>query len=133
MRYNFPWLLVVTLAIYFVWVSGWLISASAAERCTDWVQTQANAKKNDIQIIKLNNEVFRFLQGVWAMNPQTPPGFPFGTAAVAIHPTKIKDAGYLIAFVDGNRVCDGMPAPKALWDMISEIMANIPHHEPKGT
>ena len=69
---------------------------------------------------------YRFLQGVWAMNPITPPGLPYGDrAALATIPSR---DGALVLFVDGERACT-MDVPKELLKMLHDIANGVVSHE----
>ena len=53
---------------------------------------------------------YRFLQGIYAMNPSTPAGLPYGDKAVI---ATVKDNhGALIFWIDGKLACTPMPIPQ---------------------
>lgn len=69
---------------------------------------------------------YHFLQGIFAMNPMTPPGLPYGDhAALATVPDR---EGALVLFVDGERAC-AMPVPKELLEMLRDVESGKTTHE----
>ena len=73
---------------------------------------------------------FHFLQGVYAMNPQTPPGLPPGDGATLA--TFGRDPGGEILWTKGDLnkgglICGAaMPVPKALLDLMDGKIADSP-------
>jgi hypothetical protein len=111
-----------------------LPQASHAEnstaRCVD-----ASVPRNEIlahngKWIQLTPEQWQFLRGVYAMNPETPPGLPYGDKAVL---AEIRDnAGGLVFFIDGDLACTPMTAPPALLSLMQEVGAGSISHEGAG-
>ena len=61
--------------------------------------------------IELTPEQWEFLRGIYAMNPLTPPGLPYGDKAAL---AKVDgNSGGLIFFIDGDRACTPMPVPNS--------------------
>jgi hypothetical protein len=80
--------------------------------------------------IELTNDQWQFLRGIYAMNPQTPPGLPYGDHAVLAQVGG--DAGGLIFFIDGDKACTPMVAPKELLSMMQDVATNTINHETGG-
>ena len=77
--------------------------------------------------VEVTPEQRLFLAGVYALNPGTPPGLPFGDKAVI---AKIKeDPGALIFFIDGDKACTPMPVPPELVEMLTAIGSGEISHE----
>jgi len=71
-----------------------------------------------------------FLAGIFAMNPLTPPGLPYGDKAVLV--TGEKATGGLVFFLDDRKACDFMPVPKELIDLLMAIGRGDVAHEGDG-
>jgi hypothetical protein len=72
--------------------------------------------------VKQSSARFHILEGIWLMNPATPPGLPDADGAI-LASTKGKDGGTVL-FTKGDLVCGPpMEAPKILLDMLNH--ANI--------
>ena len=76
--------------------------------------------------IQLTQEQWEFLRGIYAMNPLTPPGLPYGDKAAL---AKVDgDSGGLIFFIDGDKACTPMPFPDKLLAMMDDVAtAKINH------
>jgi hypothetical protein len=72
----------------------------------------------------LNKAQFNFLQGIYAVNPKTPPGLPPGDKAAL---ATIQDAE-IIFFLDGTQACDPMPVPKALIELLQNVGKGAINH-----
>ena len=104
--------------------------AAEVGHCVDIsVPKQAVAAHNG-KWIDLSQDQWEFLRGVYAMNPLTPPGLPFGDKAALAKVDGNSDG--LIFFIDGNRACTPMEAPEALLGLIDEISAAKIKHEGAG-
>jgi hypothetical protein len=61
--------------------------------------------------VELSAEQWQFLRGVYATNPETPPGMPHGDHAVL---ARFDDMGSgFVFFIDGDRACTPMRAARA--------------------
>ena len=68
----------------------------------------------------------QFLRGVFVLNPNTPPGLPYGDKAVLAQIDG--DSGGLVFFIDGTRACTPMAIPAVLVSMMQDVgAATIPH------
>ena len=93
--------------------------ADDASRCVDVSVPRKAIEAEKGQWIELTAEQWQFLRGIYAMNPQTPPGLPFGDKAVL---AKIEgNENALVFFLDGDRACMPMAAPKALLAMLDDV------------
>lgn len=103
-----------------------LVLAAEAARCVDVSTPKAAVEKMHGKWIELTPEQWEFLRGIYAMNPLTPPGLPYGDKAALARVDGRKDG--LVFFLDGDRACTPMPAPEALLSMMDEVAtARIPH------
>ena len=64
------------------------------------------------------------------MNPQTPPGLPYGDHAVLAQIAG--DTGGLIFFIDGDKACTPMPVPHELISMMQDVATDKIGHEGAG-
>jgi len=80
--------------------------------------------------IELTPDQWQFLRGVYAMNPQTPPGLPYGDKAVL---ARINDntAG-MVFFIDGDKACTPMLAPPELLTLMQEVASGSINHQGAG-
>jgi hypothetical protein len=82
---------------------------------------------HDGQWVEVTPEQYHFLQGVYALNPMTPKGLPYGDRAVL---ATTEDApGGLIFFIDGDRACTPMPVPRELVEMMRDVALGVVNHE----
>jgi hypothetical protein len=77
--------------------------------------------------IELTREQWQFARGVYVMNPQTPPGLPYGNRAVIAYVEN--DPGGLIFFIDGDKACSPMPLAKELRALLMDVGEGKVTHE----
>ena len=80
--------------------------------------------------IQLTPEQWEFLRGIYAMNPLTPPGLPYGDKA-ALAKVDGNDGG-LVFFIDGDKACTPMPVPQTLLSMMDDVATAKINHEGDG-
>ncbi len=69
---------------------------------------------------------WQFLRGIYAMNPQTPAGLPFGDHAVLV--TVPSFDGAIVFFLDGEQACFPMKVPSVLLKLLATVKSgDIPH------
>ena len=80
--------------------------------------------------IQLTTDQWEFLRGIYAMNPLTPPGLPYGDKAAL---AKVEgDSGGLVFFIDGDKACTPMPVPDKLLTMMDDVATAKINHEGNG-
>ena len=80
--------------------------------------------------IELTSEQWQFLRGIYAMNPLTPPGLPYGDKAALV---KIDgNSGGMVFFIDGDKACTPMAVPDQLLAMMDEVATAKINHEGTG-
>jgi hypothetical protein len=121
----------VALTLGLVVLPQWAFAGdSFAAHCVDLtVPKHAVAERNG-RWIELTSDQWQFLRGIYAMNPQTPPGLPYGDHAVLAQVAG--DAGGLIFFIDGDKACTPMAAPRELLSMMDDVATNTINHEGGG-
>ena len=73
----------------------------AVRRCVDVsIPRQATEARNG-RWIELTSEQWQFLRGIYATNPETPPGLPYGDKAVLAQVDN--SSGGLVFFIDGDK------------------------------
>ena len=87
--------------------------------CIDLSKIKSVIKQNDGRLTELTSEQWEFLRGIYAMNPETPPGLPPGDKAVLAQ--KEGNDGGIVFFVDKDKACSPMPIPKQLLDMLKDV------------
>ena len=82
---------------------------NSASRCVDVSLPKNAVIARNGKWIELTPEQWQFLRGVYALNPETPPGLPYGDKAVLAQVDN--DSGGLVFFIDGKKACTPMRAP----------------------
>ncbi len=78
---------------------------------------RAFAAAANASVVTLTKEQWEFMRGVYVINPETPPGLPFGDGAAMMKVEGRREA--LIVFLDGNATCvTPMVGPGVMVDMI---------------
>lgn len=104
--------------------------ADGAEHCLSASIPKGAIAEHNGRWIELTRDQWQFLRGVYAMNPQTPPGLPYGDSAVL---AQVEGANSgLIFFIDGDKACTPMAAPKELLDMMRDVATDTISHEGGG-
>lgn len=132
-----PWRLfpLAALAVgLLVYVFGGAAVAQSPPRpstlCVDIAVPKGAIMARDGKWIELTPEQWQFLRGVYVVNPQTPPGLPYGDKAVLAQVDG--NAGGMVFFIDGDKACTPMPVPKELLDMMSKVGTGELAHEGGG-
>ena len=107
-----------------------LAYADDSIRCVDVSVPKKAVEAGRGQWIELTAEQWEFLRGIYAMNPLTPPGLPYGDKA-ALAKIDGWDSG-LVFFLDGNRACTPMTATKALLALLDDVATAKISHEGSG-
>jgi hypothetical protein len=103
---------------------------TTAARCVDVSVPKTAVEAHNGKWIELTSDQWEFLRGIYAMNPATPPGLPYGDKAAL---AKIEgNTGGLIFFIDGERACTPMPVPEALLAMMDDVATAKISHEGSG-
>jgi hypothetical protein len=98
-----------------------------AARCVDVSAPKQAVEAQHGKWIELTSDQWQFLRGIYAMNPITPPGLPYGDKA-ALAMVGGHDGG-VVFFLDGNRACTPMLAPDALLTMMDDVATARINHE----
>jgi hypothetical protein len=77
---------------------------------------RAAINDQDSKPIEITPDQWKFLRGVYAMNPEAPCGLPYGDNAVLAQDGGDSDG--LLIFMDGDRLCAPMHAPPALLSLM---------------
>src|SRR5271168_3418960 len=73
---------------------------------------------------------WQFLRGVYVLNPNTPPGLPFGDKAVLVEVDG--KAGGLVLFIDGDMACTPMAIPQPLATIVQGVATAAVNHVRNG-
>ena len=107
-----------------------LAADNSGSRCVDISVPKQAVEARNGKWIELTTDQWQFLRGIYAMNPLTPPGLPYGDKAVL---AKMEgDSGGLVFFIDGDRACTPMPVPDELLVMINDVATANIQHEANG-
>jgi hypothetical protein len=80
--------------------------------------------------IQLTSAQWQFLRGVYVVNPNTPPGLPYGDKAVLAQ-VEGKPGG-LVFFIDGKMACTPMEIPQELLSMVQDVGTTAINHVGTG-
>jgi hypothetical protein len=80
---------------------------------------RAAINDQDSKPIEITQDQWKFLRGVYAMNPEAPCGLPYGDNAVLAQ--DCGDADGLLFFMDSDRLCAPMRAPPALLSLMERV------------
>jgi len=95
--------------------------------CADVSTPKAVVAAHHGRWIELSGDQWQFLRGIYAMNPQTPPGLPYGDRAVL---ARFDDFGSgIVFFIDGDKACTPMTAPPELLSLIKDVATHAIRHE----
>ena len=80
---------------------------------------RAAINDQDSKPIEITPGQWKFLRGVYAMNPEAPCGLPYGNNAVLAQDGGDSDG--LLFFMDGDRLCAPVHAPPALLSLMERV------------
>ena len=101
--------------------------ADETSRCVDISAPKKVIEAHHGKWIELTQNQWEFLRGIYAMNPLTPPGLPYGDKAAL---AKVDgDSGGLVFFIDGDKACTPMPVPDTLLSMMIDVATAKINHE----
>jgi hypothetical protein len=107
-----------------------LADDNLASRCVDASIPKSLISARNGRWIELTTDQWQFLRGIYAVNPQTPAGLPYGDHAVLAQVAG--DTGGLVFFIDGDKACTPMPVPSELITMMRDVATNTINHEGRG-
>jgi hypothetical protein len=107
-----------------------LAADSASSRCVDVSVPKDAITARNGKWIELTPEQWQFMRGIYAMNPQTPAGLPYGDKAVLAQIDG--NNGGMVFFIDGNKACTPMPIPVELIAMMRDVATDTINHESGG-
>ena len=107
-----------------------LVFARDSGNCVDVAVPKKAVEARNGKWIQLTPEQWEFLRGIYAMNPETPPGLPYGDKAALARVDG--NSGGLIFFIDGDKACTPMPVPEKLISMIDDVATAKINHEGNG-
>jgi hypothetical protein len=104
--------------------------SSSSSRCIDISVPKDAIMARNGKWIELTTEQWQFMRGIYAMNPETPAGLPYGDKAVLAQVDGNK--GGMVFFIDGNKACTPMPIPVELVAMMQDVATDTINHESGG-
>lgn len=107
-----------------------LAADATLSRCVDIATPKKAVEDRKGKWVQLTPEQWQFLRGVYVVNPETPPGLPYGDKAVLAEVDG--NAGGLVFFIDGTKACTPMPIPKELVSMLHDVATGELNHEAGG-
>lgn len=122
--------LVVIAALFSVLVAGGMFSpvrAAEGPPCKPIGDMMQHLDEKGVKRTDLTQDQLEFIRGIYAMNPLTPPGLPFGDKAALMQ--EVGDEGGVIFFLDGASYCTPMPVPAKLIKMLADVAAGKISHE----
>ena len=107
-----------------------LAADTSAAHCVDASVPKKMIEARNGKWIRVTQEQWQFLRGIYAMNPLTPPGLPYGDRAALARVDG--NSGGLIFFIDGDKACTPMPVPDTLLSMMDDVATAKINHEGGG-
>jgi hypothetical protein len=109
---------------------GAFAAGASAPLCSSIAGPKAVVAEHHGRWVELDSNQWQFLRGIYAMNPETPPGLPYGDrAAVA----RFDDIGSgIVFFIDGDKACTPMTAPPELLSLMKDVATHTVTHEGVG-
>jgi hypothetical protein len=102
-------------------------AADGAANCVDALVPKQAAEAHHGKWIELTSDQWQFLRGIYAMNPMTPPGLPYGDKAALV---EIEGhSGGMVFFIDGDKACTPMAVPDDLLSMMDDVATAKINHE----
>lgn len=87
--------------------------------CSNLAMIQDKLRDQKVTWGALDKNQFIFLEGVFAILPDTPKGLPLGDSAITMK--REGEDGELIFFVDGLNLCDPLPILPALITLLDQV------------
>jgi hypothetical protein len=109
---------------------GAFASDGASPVCVDLSKPKAEVAAHHGQWKELNTSQWEFLRGIFAMNPKTPPGLPYGDHAALAQFEG--DSRGIVFFIDDDKACTPMLVPPELLSMMSEVATHTVKHQAPG-
>jgi hypothetical protein len=117
----------LALAVGLVVLPQMVHAAEGAAGCVDASVPKHAVEARHGKWIELTSDQWQFLRGIYAMNPLTPPGLPFGDKAALV---KIDGrSGGMVFFIDGDKACTPMAVPDELLAMMDDVATAKISHE----
>jgi hypothetical protein len=107
-----------------------LAQDGAVSYCVDVSVPRKAIEARNGRWIVLTSEQWQFLRGIYATNPETPLGLPYGDKAVLAQVDN--SSGGLVFFIDGDKACTPMRAPPQLLALMQEVATGNINHEGAG-
>jgi hypothetical protein len=118
---------VLALAVGLAILPQMVHAAEGAGSCVNASVPKQAAEARHGKWIELTSDQWQFLRGIYAMNPLTPPGLPYGDKAALV---KIDgSSGGMVFFIDGDKACTPMAVPDQLLAMIDAVATAKISHE----
>lgn len=96
-------------------------------RCVDASIPKGNVAEHGGKWIGLTPEQWQFLRGIYAMNPSTPSGLPYGDRAAPVQFNNSSEG--LVFFIDGEKACTPMRIPHELLDILRDVATGEVEHD----
>jgi hypothetical protein len=103
---------------------------SLTDHCVDISVPRNEVVARNGKWTELTPDQWQFLRGIYAMDPETPPGLPYGDKAVLAQIAGNSEG--LVFFIDGDKACTPMRAPPALLDLMKEVATGAVNHQGAG-
>ena len=104
---------------------------SAASPCVDIAVPKDAIMARHGSWTELTPEQWQFVRGVFVLDPETPPGLPYGDRAVLAQFDG--NPGGLVFFIDGEKACTPMLIPAELLAVMHDVATGRINHEGTGS
>ncbi len=120
----------VALAVGLAVLPQMVHAAEGAAHCVDASVPKRAVEAHHGKWIEVTSDQWQFLRGIYAMNPLTPPGLPYGNKAALVEIDG--RSGGMVFFIDGDRACTPMAVPDQLLAMMDDVATAKINHEGTG-
>jgi hypothetical protein len=108
-------------------VSGAALAEDSTPLCADVAGPKAVVAAHHGSWTELSADQWQFMRGIYAMNPLTPDGLPYGDRAALAQFEGI--GGGIVFFIDGDKACTPMAVPNELLAMMDDVATAKISHE----
>lgn len=110
------------LVLYAVLIASPVAALADKPSCMSLEKVQAAAGVGTT-VVRMTEAQRYFLEGIYALNPVTPEGLPPGDGALLL--TKDNGDTGVVLWTMGPLVCNPMPAPKPLLDLLAKVKSGL--------
>ena len=120
-------MVMLILGLLLIWGAVSFAHAQEPGQCKPLGDAKTLAAGKGAIWIELTSDQWRFLEGVFVLNPLMPAGLPYGDRAALAKDGEGKNG--VVFFIDGDLACQPMAVPDVLIDMVMAVGKGEISHE----